>query len=96
MRKLEPYCPTTTPPKISKGGCSSSPAQVLRGVRILSLVLFDGPRVLVSTGEIRGAYPHPLSVISDRCEYPTDESDTDVGKQTSQSKVFNNYKEQQL
>ena len=42
------------------------------------LVLFDGPRVLVSTGEIRGAYPLPLSVMSDGCECLADESDSDV------------------
>jgi len=30
MNNLEPYRPTTTSPKISKGGCSSGPAHILR------------------------------------------------------------------
>jgi hypothetical protein len=30
--------------------CSSSSVQILRGVRIGPSVLFDGPRVLISTG----------------------------------------------
>jgi len=56
--------------------CSSGPVQVLRGVRIRSLVLFDGPCVLVSTGEIRSL---TLSVGNvGRCEHSTEESDTDV------------------
>ena len=33
---------------LKKDRCSSSPGQVLRGVRIRSLVIFDGPRQFVT------------------------------------------------
>ena len=47
--------------------------QILRGVRIPSLVLSNGPRVLVSTREIRSVTP-----FVGRCVHSTEESDTDV------------------